>query len=130
MLFAAEVDAALVAARAHAEALGIAVSVAVLDEGGYLLAVRKGDGCRRLTPQMAINKAYGAVVFERPTAEMTGVPQGIVDAVGRTGLYPPVFVAGGLPILRDGEIVGAIGVSGGTPAQDAECAEAGAAALG
>lgn len=122
-------DVALAGARAAAEQMQVTVSIAVVDDGGYLLAFVRMDGAHKLTPQMAISKAYTSAIYRRPTAEMGQMPAELLAAARNAGLYPVLTMPGAVPV-RSGEIlIGAIGVAGASPEQDAQCATEGAASL-
>lgn len=128
-------DGALVAAQAavaRAQALGRAVAVAVVDPAGLPVAFLRMPGTALHSAGIAMDKAYTAVSFGRPTGDWPSVLNGKSDAV-RDGLLRRerfVAMAGGLPILVDGARVGAIGVSGASELEDAACAAAGLTALG
>jgi glc operon protein GlcG len=119
---------AIAAAQAEARKAGAAGVVAVVDEGGNLVALERLDGTFAAGANISIGKARTAVLFKRPTR----VFEEIV-AKGRTVMvalddFTPL--QGGIPILVGGEVVGGIGVSGALSAQqDEELALAGAAAL-
>lgn len=124
------IEAHRIIEKAHTKAgeLGIRVSVAVLDEGGHMIALGRMDGAVPLSPQVAEAKAVGAAMFQRDGAWLAQVYQdrpGFFNAVDRMARRPLVPGLGSLPITRDGKVVGAVGVSGGRPEQDVECAEAG-----
>lgn len=118
-------------ARAKAEDIGVAMCIAVTDESGQLIAFERMDGGKITSTIIAQDKAYTAAGAKRTTqsygeASQPGKPAyGIHSAIGGRLLV----VAGGIPVLMDGEVVGAIGVSSGSPAQDTECAQAGIDAL-
>ena len=109
-------------AHAKADQLGIAVTAAVVDEGGRLIAVGRMDKARPLSLDIAINKAYTAASFQMPTSELADMAQQpwftslITSTQGKI-----MAVGGGMPITG-----GAMGVSGGTPEQDQECCQAAA----
>jgi glc operon protein GlcG len=124
------IDANKVIAKAHAKAteLGIKVTVAVVDEGGLLIALSRMDGALPLSPQLAEAKAVGAAMFQRDgggLAQMAQDRPGFFRAADRMVRVPLIPGLGSLPIKQDEKVVGAIGVSGGRPEQDLECAEAG-----
>ncbi|MFE0510993.1 heme-binding protein [Streptomyces sp. NPDC058964] len=107
-------------ARRAAEDAGVTVSVTVLDAGGHLLAFRRDDRAVLISGETSTRKAYTALQLNTPTAYL-------VDAVQPGGLFhtlptaldrPLLFIAGGVPVHRDGRLIGAIGVGGGTPEQD------------
>ena len=115
-----DADALVAAARRVAEAAGVTVSVTVLDAGGHLLAFRRDDRAVLISGETSTRKAYTALQLNAPTADL-------VDAVQPGGLFhtlptaldrPLLFIAGGVPVHRDGRLVGAIGVGGGAPEQD------------
>jgi glc operon protein GlcG len=123
-------DANDVIARAHAKAteLGIRVTVAIADEGGLLIALARMDGANSLSPQIAEAKAVGAAMLNRDgagLAELAKDRPGFFSVADRMVRLPIVPGLGSLVIKRDGKPVGAVGVSGGRPEQDLECAEAG-----
>jgi uncharacterized protein GlcG (DUF336 family) len=109
------------------------MSFAVVDAGGYLIALVRMDGAGLLTPSIAHSKAYTAAVFRRASAELGKMaetrPQFFARIVN-IGSVPLVAGGGGVPIRQGAEIVGAVGASGGTPEQDVECAQAGLTAAG
>ncbi|MHB8613283.1 MAG: GlcG/HbpS family heme-binding protein [Candidatus Dormibacteraceae bacterium] len=116
--------------RAHAKAaeLGIRVSVAVVDEGGLLIALARMDGAAPLTPQVAEAKAVGAAMLHRDGASLGELAKdrpGFFSVVDRLVRVPIVAGLGSVLIRRDGAVLGAAGVSGGRPEQDLECAQAG-----
>ncbi len=122
--------AAAAAAARQKNAPGAAI--AVVDAGGSLIAVERLDGTFPAGPNISIGKARTAAQFQRPTKTFEDL-----IAKGRTAMVAVAEVTsftplqGGVPILCDGQIVGAIGVSGAaSAAQDTEIAEAGAAAVG
>ncbi|MGV9756245.1 GlcG/HbpS family heme-binding protein [Streptomyces tricolor] len=118
-------------ARRAAEDAGVTVSVTVLDAGGHLLAFRRDDRAVMISGETSTRKAYTALQLNAPTADL-------VDAVQPGGLFhtlptaldrPLLFIAGGLPVHRDGRLIGAIGVGGGAPEQDHGFATAAVQAL-
>ena len=124
-------NAAVVAAVARAGELGIRINVAVTDASGVLAAFLRMPGAFLHSVDIAIDKAYTAASFGLPTQAWMGVI-GQDDAL-RIGLplRPRMVVfGGGLPIVEDGELIGGIGVSGGSAEQDEACARAGLAAIG
>ena len=113
-----------------AEALGIAINVAVADSGGNLAGFLRMPGAFLHSIDIAIDKAYTAAGFGFPTSEWQALLQS--DSLLREGLLQrPRLVAfgGGLPLLLDDRLVGAVGVSGGSEEQDEACARAGATVL-
>ena len=124
---ARKVIAAGVAEARRLETTGV---IAVVDDGGNLMALERIDGTFPAGARISIGKARTAVLFKRPTKFF----EDVVVAKGRTAMvaledFTPL--QGGLPIVVEGEIVGGVGVSGAASAQqDEELALAGAAVLG
>ncbi|HSS62098.1 MAG TPA: heme-binding protein [Candidatus Limnocylindrales bacterium] len=119
-----------VIARAHARAVesGIRVTVAVVDEGGLLIALGRMDGAPPLSPQVAEAKAVGAAMLYRDGAGLADLAKdrpGFFSVADRLVRVPIVPGLGSVLVRRDGRVLGAVGVSGGKPEQDLECAEAG-----
>ncbi|MDR6818233.1 uncharacterized protein GlcG (DUF336 family) [Neorhizobium sp. 2083] len=114
-------------ARAKAEEIKVPMCIAITDESGQLIAFERMDGGKITSTIIAQDKAYTAAGAKRTTesygtASQPGSPAyGINSAIGGRILV----VAGGLPVIVDGDVVGGIGLSSGTPAQDTECAQAG-----
>jgi glc operon protein GlcG len=122
-------DANKVIGKAHAKAaqLGIKVTVAIVDEGGLLIALARMDGAAPLSPQIAEAKAVGAAMLLRDGAGLAQIAQdrpGFFSAADRLVRVPLVPGLGSVPIKQGDKVIGAIGVSGGRPEQDLECAEA------
>jgi glc operon protein GlcG len=122
-------DANKVIGMAHAKAaqLGIKVTVAIVDEGGLLIALGRMDGAAPLSPQIAEAKAVGAAMLLRDGAGLAEIAKdrpGFFSVADRLVRVPLVPGLGSVPIKHDGKVIGAIGVSGGRPEQDLECAEA------
>jgi len=123
-------DADELIGRAHAKAaeLGIQVTVAVVDEGAHLVALARMDGAAPLTPQVAEAKAVGAAMLHRDGASLGELAKdrpGFFSVADRLVRVPIVPGLGSVLIKREGKVLGAVGVSGGRPEQDLECAEAG-----
>jgi len=116
-----------IAAPALAEAArnNWAMAVAVVDGAGDLVYFEKMDATQAGSVAVAINKARSAARFKRPTKAFQDVLAAGGDGWRVLGLQGAVPVEGGIPIVIDGKIVGAIGVSGGTSPQDGQCARAG-----
>ena len=120
-----------VAAPALAEAAtnNWAMAVAVVDGAGDLVYFERMDATQAGSVVIAIDKARSAARFKRPTKAFQDLLATGGDGWRVLGLQGAVPVEGGVPIVIDGTIVGAIGVSGGTSPQDGQCARAGAAAV-
>ena len=127
----ADAGVLLAGARAKAAEMGVPMCIAITDEGGNLVAFERMDGGKVTSITIAIDKAFTAAGAKKATHEYGEVSQpgkpvyGIASAIGGRLMV----VGGGLPVLVDGEVVGGIGVSSGTPMQDREVAEAGIAAF-
>ena len=123
-------DVKKIAAAAEAEALqhNWAVSIAIVDDGGHLLHLSRLDGASPLTSHMAPAKANTAAMGRRETR----IYEELVNS-GRTSFLSAPYVEGllegGVPIMKDGFCLGAVGVSGVKSAEDAQIARAGIAAL-
>ena len=130
-LDSAEARVMIAGARAKAEEIGVPMCIAITDEGGNLVAFERMDGGKVTSSTIAIDKAFTAAGAKKATHEYGEVSQpgkpayGIASAIGGRLMV----VGGGLPVEVDGAVVGGIGVSSGTPAQDREVAEAGIAAF-
>ncbi len=124
--------AALDAALAHAEQLDVRMNVAVTDLGGGLLAFARMDGAFVHSGDIAIDKARTTAGFGGlPTNDLYGALSDEDAVIRGIGNRPGIAAfGGGVPIRVDGQLVGAIGASGGSAAEDTRVAEAGAFALG
>lgn len=112
-------------AEAEAKKNNWNVVIAILDSGGNLVALHRMDGAQFGSIEVAKDKAYSAVAFRRPTKVFE-------DAVGQGGMNLRILrlsgaspLEGGVPIVVDGKLVGGVGVSGVTSAQDGQIAKAG-----
>ena len=115
------------AARAEAENNGWAVVIAILDDGGHLMYLERLDGTQKASSRIAEAKGRAAILFKRPTKAIEdNVAEGRVAMMGLPGAVP---LEGGIPLVKDGQFLGAIGVSGVQSFQDGIIARAGAAAL-
>ncbi len=127
----AEARRVIAAAEKKAQEIGQPMNIAVADEGGNLVAHVRMDGAWIGSVDISINKAFTSRAFDIATKDLATHSQsggpffGIhVSNHGRIMIF-----AGGIPLKRDGKVVGAIGVSGGSGDQDHAVAEAGAAAF-
>ena len=124
-------DVKAIAAAAEAEAVKHqwAVTIAVVDAGGHLLWLQRLDGAPPISAQIAPAKAHTAALGRRESKVYEDVING-----GRTSFLSAPAVAGmlegGVPILKDGQCLGAVGVSGVKSSEDAQIARAGIAAIG
>ena len=123
----------IVAAAEHkAQEMGQPMNIAVLDAGRNLLAFQRMDGAWVASIDIAIDKAFtsaGRGLTTREIGEMAQPGQPLFG-INTTNGGRIVIFAGGVPLMREGEVVGAVGVSGGTPDEDHEVAEAGVDAFG
>lgn len=120
--------AIVAAAEAEARKHNLNVTMTVVDDGGHLLHLTRMDDTGLASVHVSIAKARAAVMFKRPTKFWEDA-----YASGKTHLatLPGVLpIEGGVPLLIDGKVVGALGVSGASSAQDGQVAAAGVAALG
>jgi glc operon protein GlcG len=104
------------------------MAVAIVDTAGDLVYFEKMDATQVGSVDVAIDKARSAARFKRPTRAFQDTLAGGGEGLRVLALKGAVAVEGGVPIVIDGKIVGAIGVSGGTSQQDGQCARAGAGA--
>ena len=126
-----QLDIKTIAAAAEAEAMknNWAVTIAIVDDGGHLLHLQRLDGAAALSAHIAPAKANTAAMGRRESKSYEDVING-----GRTSFLSAPYVQGmlegGLPIVKDGQCIGAIGVSGVKSTEDAQIARAGIAAIG
>ncbi len=104
-------------------------SIAIVDDGGHLVLLRRLDNTMPATPPVAVGKARTAAIFKTPTSKFeTIITEGRTPMLAVEGFMP---MRGGVPLVIDGVVIGAIGVSGAaSAAQDEEIALAGATAIG
>ena len=105
------------------------MAVAIVDPAGDLVYFERMDNTQTASVNIAQDKARSAAMFKRPTKAMQDVVAGGGDGLRFLALRGATPVEGGIPLMMEGKIVGAIGVSGGTSQQDAQCASAGVAVL-
>ncbi len=124
---AADADILIAGASARASEIGVPMCIAITDDSGHLVAFRRMNGGKVTSITLAIDKAFTAAAARKATheygaASQPGAPAyGIASAIGGRLMV----VGGGLPVVVDGEVVGGIGVSSGTPDQDRAVAQAG-----
>jgi glc operon protein GlcG len=115
------------AAEAEAKERGARVVIVVVDDGGHVILLERLDDTQVASVEVGIGKARTAAIFRRPSKVFEDqVKAGRVAALGLPGATP---LQGGLPLVVDGKVIGAIGVSGETPQEDEDIAMAGVAAL-
>ncbi|TLF48176.1 hypothetical protein FEI13_13740 [Halomonas urmiana] len=123
-----DVNALLDAGQKEAEANGWAVTIAVADDGGHLLGLRRLDGAPPFSANVAGEKARNAAIGRKET-------QVFEDMInnGRTAFVTApmqALLAGGVPVIVEGQVAGSVGISGVTPPQDVQVAKAAVAVLG
>jgi uncharacterized protein GlcG (DUF336 family) len=122
---------AMAAAEAAAREMRVAMSVAVVDSGDQLVAFARMDGADLVSVGLSRDKAFSALVNRMPTRDLAPLVQPGAEFYGYDSLAGGrmVVFAGGMPLLRDGVLVGAIGVSGGSSDEDQRAADAAVAAF-
>jgi uncharacterized protein GlcG (DUF336 family)/mannose-6-phosphate isomerase-like protein (cupin superfamily) len=118
-------DAVLAAAETYALEQGARVVIAVVDPHGELVALRRTPGAQIASSRVAVDKARTAAIFVRPSRELE--EQVSSGRLGALALHGASALTGGIPLVVDGEVVGAIGTSGETPDEDEQISLAGAA---
>lgn len=114
----------LSAAERKANELGVAVNIAVVDDGGHLLCFSRMDHAPLLSVEIAQNKAYTAAAFGLPTHKWYGLIKdspALKEGIVHTNRL--VIFGGGYPVFFENSLAGAIGVSGGSEEQDQLCCE-------
>ena len=131
MVTLADARRVIEAAEKKAGQIGQPMNIAVADEGGNIVAHVRMDGAWIGSVDIAINKAFTARAFDLSTAELAAnaQPGGPFYGIQESNKGRVMIFAGGVPLKRDGEVVGAVGVSGGDGEQDIAVAEAAAAAF-
>jgi len=121
----------ITAAEAKASGIGQPLNIAVVDAGGNLISHVRMDGAWLGGIDISINKAFTARAFDIQTKELgeNSQPNQQFYGIAASNHGRIMIFAGGIPLTRDGEVVGAVGVSGGSGEQDQAVAEAGAKAL-
>lgn len=124
----ATAERVIAAAAAQAERMGVPQNIAVVDDAGHLVAFRRMDGAKFFSIEIAMAKAFTAAGARKPTAEIGPATQPGAPGFGAQALLGGRFTTlpGGIPLLVDGIVVGAIGVSSGSTAEDQAVAEAAA----
>ncbi len=128
-----EASAMIQAVNAHARGVGISVSAAVVDEGGLLQALGRMDEASPVTVEVAIAKAANSAFARRDGDSFVTMQRdrpAILEAFGQFLPRPVIPGLGGVVSRKQGRVVGAVGVSGGTAEQDLACAEAALKVLG
>ncbi|USG61721.1 heme-binding protein [Sneathiella marina] len=114
-------------AREKSRDIGIPMCISIVDESGNLIAFERMDGGKVTSITISQDKAFTAAAAKKATHEYNAanVPGNLAFGIHTEVGGRLSSVGGGLPVVVDGEVVGGIGLSSGTPAQDMECAEAG-----
>ena len=126
-LTSADVKKILAACEAEAAKSKWAVSIAVVDDGGYLLGLARMDGASAITAEVATGKARTSAMTKRPSKFFE---DRIKERPAFASFPAGILIQGGVPVLHDNQCVGAIGVSGVQSHEDEQIAQAGASALG
>jgi glc operon protein GlcG len=125
-LTSADVKTMLAACEAEAAKNKWAVSIAIVDEGGYLLGLARMDGASAITAEVSLGKARTSALTKRPSKFFE---DRIKERPAFAGFPAGILIQGGVPVIHDNECVGAIGVSGVQSQEDEQVAQAGAGAL-
>jgi uncharacterized protein GlcG (DUF336 family) len=114
-------------ARQHADDIGVPMCIAVVDDSGVLIAFERQDGSKVTAAKISIDKGFTAAAARRETAFFADDENPISPSWRIKDTNDGHFsaIAGGIPVYVDDEIVGGVGVSGGTQAEDVEVAQAG-----
>ncbi|MFF2330023.1 MULTISPECIES: heme-binding protein [unclassified Streptomyces] len=128
-------EAIIDAALKRSGSIGKAVSVAVVDTGGFVISVRRSDGARPLTPDIARAKAYTAAVMQRPGKMLKKWQESQPVFFSQLSQLPsaalPIMATeGSVTIKKDGEVLGGLGIAGGTADEDQQVADEVLASLG
>ena len=122
-------NALLVEARRACSARGFAATIAITDAGGHLRAFERADAAPFLTAEVAIDKAWTAASFGMATSQWNAymAEAAVAPLANHPRLMP---VGGGVPLFLDGQLIGGIGISGGSSSQDHDAAEDALRAVG
>ncbi len=120
------------AVTAEGRRVGVALSVAVVDSGGQLVAFERMDGADLVSIGLAQDKAWTALVNRMPTGDLAELVQPGAEFYGYESIARgrTIVFAGGMPLQRNGVLVGGVGVSGGSVAEDQAAVDAAVAAFG
>ena len=121
-------------ARQKAVAMGLKLNIAVVDAGGHLLAFARMDGARPASGYTALTKATTAATFRQETGPMPKAEPDVLLSLSLQNAAQAsggklTTLKGGIPVMVEGQVIGAVGIGGGTGEQDAEVAKAGIQAL-
>jgi len=127
-LSTAEIQKALTAAVAKAQEIGVPMGISIVDAGGNLLAFIKMDGGFLHTNYTSFSKAYTAASIHKPSGA-SGIPPNVSAEISSTTGGKFTTLPGGFPLVKDGKVMGGIGVGGGKGEQDEAVAKAAVDAL-
>lgn len=113
-------------AEKEAKSIGVSMVISVVDEGGNLVAVHRMDDAWLASIDIAQNKAWTSVALKMPSANLADatVPAAELYGLNTTNNGRLVVFGGGIPLVHDGKVIGAVGVSGSTVPHDIQVAEA------
>ncbi len=114
------------AAVVEAKKLGVAMVITIVDEGGNLIAINRMDDAWLASIDISLNKAWTSVALKLPTASLANLttPGAELYGLNTTNNGRIVIFGGGIPLKKDGNVIGAVGVSGSTVSNDIKVAEA------
>jgi glc operon protein GlcG len=122
-----DVKKLIAACEAEAAKNKWAVSISIVDDGGFLLGFTRMDGCQAISAEVSVGKARAAALTKRPTKFFE---DRIKERPAFAGFPAGILIQGGMPVMHQNECVGGIGVSGVQSHEDEQVAQAGAGALG
>ena len=122
-----DVKKLLAACEAEAAKNKWAVSISIVDDGGFLLGFTRMDGCQAISAEVSVGKARAAALTKRPTKFFE---DRIKERPAFAGFPAGILIQGGIPVVHQNECVGGIGVSGVQSHEDEQIAQAGASVLG
>ncbi|QQK77240.1 heme-binding protein [Salicibibacter cibarius] len=114
------------AAERESQNIGVSMVISIMDEGGNLIATHRMDDAWLASVDIAQNKAWTSVALKMPTSNLAEatVPNAELYGLNTTNQGKIVVFGGGIPLVKDGKVLGAVGVSGSTVAHDVQVAEA------
>ena len=127
-LTTSDIQKVLAAAVAKAQEIGVPMGIAIVDEGGTLVGFMKMDGAFNHTNHTSFSKAYTAASIRKPSGS-SGIPPDITREIASVTDGKFTTLPGGQPLVKDGKVVGGIGIGGGKGDQDEAVAKAGVDAL-
>jgi glc operon protein GlcG len=127
-LTTSDIQKVLAAAVAKAQEIGVPMGIAIVDEGGALVGFIKMDGAFNHTNHTSFSKAYTAASIRKPSGS-SGIPPDITKEIASVTDGKFTTLPGGQPLMKDGKVIGGIGIGGGKSDQDEAVAKAGVDAL-